>query len=305
MITFDSLRNDLKALGVSSGDLLFLRISYKAIGRVEGGPKTFVDALLDVVGKEGTIVVTAFPSRYSSFTRLFYKYRFSNKLISKTGAISNIVLSNPNASVSAHPTLPFAVIGAKAQELIAHKDNDDFDNYDILKKMLFMNGKCLRIGGEPFDGTTHIALTDFLKEMGYYQVRESSGRYYYNSKNKKIWYDKLPSLFCPQGFFNFYQKKLKGSIIISSGYVGEGEAVITDMSTSYRIEKEELFKNSYALFCDDPDCIWCRVSYSYSDLSYFNYINNQFKQLFKKESKKAMKNIYNVLLLVFFGKKCQ
>ena len=95
MITFDSLRNDLKALGVSSGDLLFLRISYKAIGRVEGGPKTFVDALLDVVGKEGTIVVTAFPSRYSSFTRLFYKYSFSNKLISKTGAISNIVLSNP------------------------------------------------------------------------------------------------------------------------------------------------------------------------------------------------------------------
>ena len=49
MITFDSLRNDLKMLGVSSGDLLFLRISYKAIGRVEGGPKTFVDALLDVV----------------------------------------------------------------------------------------------------------------------------------------------------------------------------------------------------------------------------------------------------------------
>ena len=41
---------------------------------------------------------------------------------------------------------------------------------------------------------------------------------------------------------------MKGSIIISSGYVGEGEAVITDMSTSYRIEKEELFKNSYALF---------------------------------------------------------
>ena len=33
-----------------------------------------------------------------------------------------------------------------------------------------MNGKCLRIGGEPFDGTTHIALTDFLKEMGYYQL---------------------------------------------------------------------------------------------------------------------------------------
>ena len=27
-----------------------------------------------------------------------------------------------------------------------------------------MNGKCLRIGGEPFDGTTHIALTDFLKK---------------------------------------------------------------------------------------------------------------------------------------------
>ena len=75
--------------------------------------------------------------------------------------------------------------------MIAHKDNDDFDNYDILKKMLFMNGKCLRIGGEPFDGTTHIALTDFLKEMGYYQVRESSGRYYYNSKNKKHHYLQL------------------------------------------------------------------------------------------------------------------
>lgn len=98
---------------------------------------------------------------------------------------------------------------------------------------------------------------------------------------------------------------MKDSIIVSSGYVGEGEAVITDMSTSYKIEKEQLFKNSYALFCDDPDCIWCRVSYSYSDLSYFNYINIQLKQLFKKRSKKALKNIYKVLLLIFLGKKCQ
>ena len=58
------------------------------------------------------------------------------------------------------------------------------------------------------------------------------------------------------------------------------------MSTSYRIEKEELFKNSYALFCDDPDCIWCRVSYSYSDLSYFNYITISSSNYLRKNPKK-------------------
>lgn len=305
MITFESLCSDLKTLGISRGDLLFLRISYKAIGKVEGGPKTFVDALLNVVGREGTIVVTAFPLRYNSILRFFYKNNPFDKPISNTGAISNVFLSYPNVLISNHPTLPFAIIGAKAEELIGSPDDCDFTDYDILRKMISLNGKCLRVGGLPFDGTTHIALTDFLKEKEYYQIRVSSGRYFLNDTKRKIWYDKLPSLFCPKGFLNFYQKRLKKSIIMSSGRIGEGEAVLTDMLTSYKIEKEELLKNQYALFCNDPNCIWCRVSYSYSDSSYLKYISFQMKRLFQKESKNALKNIYDTLLLVFLGKKCQ
>jgi aminoglycoside N3'-acetyltransferase len=55
-LTKEDLVKDIRALGVKEGDLLHLKVSMKSIGDVEGGAKTLLDALLEVVGKEGTLI---------------------------------------------------------------------------------------------------------------------------------------------------------------------------------------------------------------------------------------------------------
>ena len=49
--------DDLKQLGVEEGDHLAVALSLRSIGHVVGGPKTFIEALLEVVGPNGTIMM--------------------------------------------------------------------------------------------------------------------------------------------------------------------------------------------------------------------------------------------------------
>ena len=50
----------LRALGLKSSDILFVHSSLSSIGYVDGGAQTVVDALLDVLGPKGTLVVPTF-----------------------------------------------------------------------------------------------------------------------------------------------------------------------------------------------------------------------------------------------------
>ncbi|MFD8686352.1 aminoglycoside N(3)-acetyltransferase [Streptomyces sp. NPDC059651] len=57
MCTRESLASDLRALGVRPGETLLVHSSLNSLGWVCGGPPAVVQALLDAVGIEGTLVV--------------------------------------------------------------------------------------------------------------------------------------------------------------------------------------------------------------------------------------------------------
>lgn len=56
-ITRSRLVEDLKKLGVSSGDVIMLHASVKSVGWIVGGPDRVIQALLDVLGEEGTLMM--------------------------------------------------------------------------------------------------------------------------------------------------------------------------------------------------------------------------------------------------------
>lgn len=56
-ITRSELATDLRELGIRSGDAIMLHASVKAIGWIVGGPDVVVQALLDVLGQEGTLMM--------------------------------------------------------------------------------------------------------------------------------------------------------------------------------------------------------------------------------------------------------
>lgn len=53
------IKDDLKALGINTGDCVFCHSSLKSMGVVEGGADTVIDAFLEVLGAGGTLVLPA------------------------------------------------------------------------------------------------------------------------------------------------------------------------------------------------------------------------------------------------------
>ncbi len=63
--TRQGLAADLLALGIEAGMTLIMHSSLKSLGWVCGGPVTVIQALMDVVTPQGTIVVPTQSSEYS------------------------------------------------------------------------------------------------------------------------------------------------------------------------------------------------------------------------------------------------
>lgn len=86
----------LNEMGLPKGAIVLLHSSLAAIGKVDGGADAVVDAFLDAVGPEGTLLVPVFGN---------------------LGIITTIVKNRPNALVSPCPVGTLAGIGPAAAEL--------------------------------------------------------------------------------------------------------------------------------------------------------------------------------------------
>ncbi len=60
-LTQDDIAEGLRRLGLGAGMIVEVHSSLSSLGWVEGGAETVVDALMGVVGEEGTLVMTAQP----------------------------------------------------------------------------------------------------------------------------------------------------------------------------------------------------------------------------------------------------
>jgi aminoglycoside 3-N-acetyltransferase len=113
------LRRDLEALGVNSGRVLLVHSSLSSLGVVSGGAETVIDALLAVVGPDGTLVM---PSHtWDRPGRGDFAFDI-DKTPSCVGAISEKFRTRPGTVRSLHPTHSVVALGAKARDLIAGHD---------------------------------------------------------------------------------------------------------------------------------------------------------------------------------------
>ncbi|HEX4789423.1 MAG TPA: AAC(3) family N-acetyltransferase [Actinospica sp.] len=137
-LTGARLRQEFAALGVRRGTVLLVHCSLRRIGRVEGGAAALCEALLDLLGPQGTLVVPA-QTRSKSTTsresrtavaglsarqreRYFRRLRGFDARRSRTedmGALAEFVRLDPRSHRSAHPTTSFAAIGRDAAALTA------------------------------------------------------------------------------------------------------------------------------------------------------------------------------------------
>lgn len=123
-ITKETLVKDLHELGIRNGDSVMLHSSLSALGNVEGGAETVVDAFLDAIGSEGTMIFPAFAGNNLWKDRHGMEYCNScagelkicpSDEPGEEGVIPETFRKRPGSIRSCHPTHSWGALGAKAE----------------------------------------------------------------------------------------------------------------------------------------------------------------------------------------------
>ena len=115
-ITHHDVVLSCRKMGIEAGCHLMVHSSLSSIGHVSGGAVTVAEALLEVVGPDGVLMVPTFTHSGTEY----YDPRLSP---SKNGAITESVRHRPEAVRSLHCTHAVTVIGPSADQLVVNDLN--------------------------------------------------------------------------------------------------------------------------------------------------------------------------------------
>lgn len=129
-VTKEDIKRGLRRLGLKRGDVVGVHSSLSSFGYVEGGVDAVIDALLETVGEEGTIVMPTYSTNREDVKRTQREVELGVTWKSKilpydpketpcwTGKIPDTFRKRKGAIRSLNPTHSLAAIGPKANELI-------------------------------------------------------------------------------------------------------------------------------------------------------------------------------------------
>jgi aminoglycoside 3-N-acetyltransferase len=115
--TTASLAADFVQLGLRPGAIVMVHSSLGRIGWTDGGPATVIEALLEVLGPEGTLVM---PAESPQLAEPGNKHVFDPRITPTTmGAIPEAFRSFPGTQRSSHPLVSVCANGSCAQQITA------------------------------------------------------------------------------------------------------------------------------------------------------------------------------------------
>ena len=173
--TVRSLREDLRNLGLGSGQTVLVHSALSAFGYVVGGERSVVTALLDTLGPDGTLVVPthsgdlsdprqwAHPpipeSWWDTVRAQMPAYDPQLTGTRKMGAIPEFVRHLPGAIRSSHPKSSFCALGPNAEFITAHHGLDNgFDDHSPLGRLYDLGASIVLLGVGHLNNTVlHLA----------------------------------------------------------------------------------------------------------------------------------------------------
>lgn len=146
------LAGQLSELGIEAGDVLIVHTAFSKLGPVNGGPRGLIEALLDALGDEGTLVM---PSMSDDDEVPFDPA--STPCIGM-GIVADTFWRLPGVLRSDNPHA-FAAIGPRAAEIVAPHPLDVPHGLDSpVGRVYEMDGQVLLLGvGHDANTTAHLA----------------------------------------------------------------------------------------------------------------------------------------------------
>ena len=149
VVTKEKLIDDLQKIGLIKGDSVLVHSAMSKIGYLENGPATLIDALENVIGKEGTLLMPAFPASGRNKTYLEDNSVFDvRKTPSKMGAITEYFRLLPDVKRSLHPTDSICALGPLADYYTnTHiAQLTPYNEFSPFRKLCDKKGKILMLG---------------------------------------------------------------------------------------------------------------------------------------------------------------
>jgi len=245
------LADQLRGLGLTHGSGVLVHSSLRAVRPVEGGADAVVDALLDVVGEEGLLVVPTFT--YDS-------ERFDGTEPARTGAIAEAARRRDEAVRSMHPTYSVAAIGAGAEGLCRdHELRPGTDVDTPLDRLASSGGAVLLLGvGHVANTTVHVG--EFHANAAYLTIPfdPSWPREHVvavsPSEERRVGYDRFPG--CSRSF-GLVERGLRARAAVRDGKIGGALVQLIDSRAIIDETVELLDEDPTALLCTDPRCYRC------------------------------------------------
>ncbi|MEO8695263.1 MAG: AAC(3) family N-acetyltransferase [Acidimicrobiales bacterium] len=173
--TVEQLAEDIRRLGVTSGDLIMVHASLRSIGPVDGGADGVVDALEAAVGAGGTLLMTlgarddfgwVNDRPESERPALLRDTEPFDCLVAPAdpdnGVLAEVFRTRARTKVNDHPEGRMGASGRLADQLL---DDAPWDNYygadSVLHRFVDAGGRVLRLGAD-LDTLTVLHYAEYL-----------------------------------------------------------------------------------------------------------------------------------------------
>ena len=281
----DDLVFQLKKIYDFKSKIVNLKVSLRSIGHIDGGADTLIDALMECVGEEGTIVTDSFVRTYSIFSPKLYKSIADDESPSYAGALANAMIKRKDSLRSNHPVQKFCVIGKYSKELTSSHNRMSYA-YQILQDISLMGGINLKIGSDskvPGVGTTHVAIGN----LGFRQLRLPTFVRYRDSFGSLKFFSVNWSGVCLCTLNKLVPYYEYNNCILAKGSLGNAPVKVTSMKQTLEIETELIAsKPAEFLACSDSSrnvcsCTWEGIGSNPFRLFLVNLIQRRFRIAFR------------------------
>lgn len=252
----DKIKDSLSHLGIGKGDVVLIRGALKSLGRAYLKDINFLDAILEVIGKEGTLVSLAF-TKSSTILPPKKSDHFNVNKPTYAGAIPQLMLDHPESYRSQHPMCSFVAIGKHAEYITAGHDHTS-PAYAPMEKIMELGGKGVLVGcvkSSPGFTTAHLA--EYKLGMHKLVILPKLTTTYFRDKTGEIKLFRRPDLgLCSQSYYKFYAYYVREGVL-QSARVGEAYSIMVPLQEAYKIEYDLLKKDRKFNICNNPICVAC------------------------------------------------
>ena len=171
-VTREQIVNGLNSIGITRGDSLLVHSAIQFLGRPKDGIGIYLEAIMDIIGSQGTLAVPTFNFGFAQGER----YDPENTPSKGMGVFSEYVRTQPNAHRTSHPMQSLAVLGFHTNDLVNRDTLSAFESGSAFERMVELDFKLLLLGAD-ISASSIFHYSETCNNVPYRHWKDFSGEY--------------------------------------------------------------------------------------------------------------------------------